>query len=111
MINKKKAKKKNSLPIILVVSIFLIIVVYVFNYYSYLDDLNIYFRNVGASIENIFSIKIDNLDDNVMNIDPSNVISTGFKELDEKLIGWKRGEDLIVFMVTLSNCQNINYQK
>ena len=34
----------------------------------------------------------------ILQIDPNNVISTGFKELDEKLTGWKRGEDLIVFM-------------
>ena len=65
MINKRKIKKKNILPIILTVSIFLIIAVYVFNNYSYLDNLNIYFRNIGASIENIFSIKIDNLDNDL----------------------------------------------
>lgn len=36
--------------------------------------------------------------DDILKIDPSDVISTGFKELDEKLIGWKRGEELGVFM-------------
>lgn len=32
----------------------------------------------------------------VAKIDPSDVISTGFKELDEKLVGWKRGEELVI---------------
>lgn len=36
--------------------------------------------------------------DEILKIDPNDVISTGFKELDEKLIGWKRGEELVVFM-------------
>ena len=39
----------------------------------------------------------DNIEE-VLQIDPNDVISTGFKELDEKLIGWKRGEELVVFM-------------
>lgn len=39
---------------------------------------------------------LDNIDE-IIEIDPNDVISTGFKELDEKLIGWRRGEDLIVF--------------
>lgn len=34
----------------------------------------------------------------VLKIDPNDVISTGFKELDEKLTGWKRGEELVIFM-------------
>lgn len=34
----------------------------------------------------------------VLTIDPTDVISTGFKELDEKLIGWKRGEELVVLV-------------
>ena len=33
-----------------------------------------------------------------LTIDESDVISTGFSELDKKLIGWKRGEELVVFM-------------
>lgn len=33
-----------------------------------------------------------------MHIDKNDVISTGFKELDNKLIGWKRGEELVVFV-------------
>lgn len=34
----------------------------------------------------------------VLTIDDADVISTGFKELDEKLVGWKRGEELVIFM-------------
>ena len=33
-----------------------------------------------------------------LEIDRNNTISTGFKELDEQITGWRRGEDLIVFM-------------
>lgn len=32
----------------------------------------------------------------ILKIDKSNVISSGFRELDEKLIGFKRGEELVV---------------
>ena len=35
--------------------------------------------------------------EHVMELDPNDVISTGFKELDETLTGWKRGEELVVF--------------
>lgn len=38
----------------------------------------------------------DNIEE-ILKIDPSDVISTGFAELDEKLVGWKRGEELIIF--------------
>lgn len=36
--------------------------------------------------------------DDILSIDPNDVISTGFEELDEALVGWKRGEELAVFM-------------
>lgn len=39
----------------------------------------------------------DNIE-NILQIDPSDVISTGFTELDKVLIGWKRGEELVTFM-------------
>ena len=39
----------------------------------------------------------DNIEE-ILKIDPNDVISTGFKELDKKLIGWKRGEELVVFV-------------
>lgn len=34
----------------------------------------------------------------ILEIDESDVISSGFKELDKVLKGWKRGEELVVFM-------------
>ena len=39
----------------------------------------------------------DNIEE-VLRIDASDVISTGFDELDDILIGWKRGEELAVFV-------------
>lgn len=39
----------------------------------------------------------DNIEE-ILKIDPNDVISTGFKELDEKLIGFKRGEELITIV-------------
>ena len=40
---------------------------------------------------------LDNIEE-TLRLDPNDVISTGFKELDEKLIGWKRGEELVVLV-------------
>ena len=39
----------------------------------------------------------DNIDE-ILRLDPNDVISTGFKELDEKLVGFKRGEELITIV-------------
>ena len=36
--------------------------------------------------------------DKTLQIDPNDVISTGFEDLDKYLIGWKRGEELVTFM-------------
>jgi replicative DNA helicase len=36
--------------------------------------------------------------DKVVTIDEENVIGTGFKELEKALIGWRRGEELVVFV-------------
>lgn len=40
---------------------------------------------------------LDNLD-KILELDINNVIKTGFKELDDKLIGWNKGEELVVLM-------------
>lgn len=40
---------------------------------------------------------LDDIDD-ILKIDMNNVIKTGFKELDDRLGGWNRGEDLITLM-------------
>lgn len=39
----------------------------------------------------------DNIEE-ILKLDPSNVISTGFDELDRALVGWQRGEEMVVFM-------------
>lgn len=39
----------------------------------------------------------DNIEE-ILKIDPNDVISTGFKELDEKLVGFKRGEELVTIV-------------
>lgn len=58
------------------------------NVYNDLKSLSYVNKTVGM---------FDNIDE-VLKIDPTDVISTGFKELDEVLVGWKRGEELAVFM-------------
>ena len=65
---------------------------------KYIDMLgNIYTDLKGLGYHNKSIGLFDNIEE-ILKIDPSDVISTGFKELDEKLIGWKRGEELIVFV-------------
>lgn len=65
---------------------------------KYIDMLgNIYTDLKGLGYHNKSVGLFDNIEE-ILKIDPSDVISTGFKELDEKLIGWKRGEELIVFV-------------
>ena len=65
---------------------------------SYVDRL----ANVCDRLKTLtYTDKTVGLFDNIaqiLNIDPSNVISTGFKELDEKLVGLKRGEELVVIV-------------
>ena len=64
-----------------------------------------YINNLGDAYSRLKTLGYSNksvglFDDieKILQIDPNDVISTGFKELDEKLIGWKRGEELVVFM-------------
>lgn len=40
---------------------------------------------------------LENIEE-VKPLDPTNVISSGFDEIDDALVGWKRGEELVVFM-------------
>lgn len=58
------------------------------NTYSSLKSLSFTNRTIGM---------FDQIED-ILNIDPTDVISTGFKELDQELIGWRRGEELAVFV-------------
>lgn len=64
-----------------------------------------YISKIGALYEDLRSIgsavKSVSLFDNIeeqLTIDENDVIETGFKELDAMLKGWKRGEELVVFM-------------
>lgn len=65
---------------------------------AYIDSLGDVYNNLKVLGHKNKSVGLfDDIED-VLKIDPNDVITTGFKELDEKLVGWKRGEDLIVFM-------------
>lgn len=59
---------------------------------------------MGQAFQSLKGIGLTNktvgLFDNIeqaVSLDPTDVISTGFKELDEQLIGWRKGEELAVF--------------
>lgn len=65
---------------------------------KYIDRIGMVYDNVRLMNGHIKSVGLFDNIENILQIDPSDVISTGFKELDDKLIGWKRGEELAVFM-------------
>lgn len=68
-------------------------------------DPALYINSIGTVYNNlkVLSFKnrsfdlFDNIEE-VLQIDPNDVISTGFPELDDKLIGWKRGEELVTIV-------------
>ena len=60
------------------------------------------FSNINDDLQKIGWVHqpvniIDNLD-NVLQLDRNNVIPTGFKEMDERIGGWCRGEELAILM-------------
>lgn len=55
------------------------------------DDL----KSIGNSVKSVSLF--DNIEEQ-LTIDENDVIETGFRELDAMLKGWKRGEELVVFM-------------
>lgn len=64
-----------------------------------------YVESMGAVYDELKTIgyqnkSVDLFDkiENILTLDPTDVISTGFKELDDKLIGWKRGEELVTII-------------
>lgn len=59
------------------------------------DETNERLKKVG-----LVKKSVNLLDDmeGLLQLDRNNVIKTGFKELDDRLIGWNRGEDLVVLM-------------
>ena len=60
-----------------------------------IGDMYSNLKSVGATKRSVGLL--DDIE-KILEIDPSDVISTGFSELDDYLVGWRRGEDLIVFM-------------
>lgn len=59
------------------------------------DVVNDELKQIGKEKKSVNLL--DNIDD-ILQLDTSNVIKTGFRELDDKLIGWNKGEDLIALM-------------
>lgn len=59
------------------------------------DETNEKLKRVGMVKKSVNLL--DDMD-GILQLDRNNVIKTGFKELDDKLIGWNRGEDLIILM-------------
>lgn len=59
------------------------------------DSVNDDLKNVGLVKKSVNLL--DNLE-GVLQLDANNVIKTGFKELDDKLIGWNKGEELAILM-------------
>lgn len=59
------------------------------------DETNERLKRVGMVKKSVNLL--DDMD-SILQLDRNNVIKTGFRELDDKLIGWNRGEDLIVLM-------------
>lgn len=66
--------------------------------YKYIDRLGNVYNEMRVLGHHTKSVGLFDNIENILTIDSSDVISTGFEELDEKLIGWKRGEELVVFM-------------
>lgn len=71
---------------------------------EYETDPNSYIQRIGNVYNDLRVIGYQNKSrdileniDGVRPLDPTNTISTGFDELDEALVGWKRGEELVVF--------------
>lgn len=59
------------------------------------DATNDKLKQVGIEKKSVNLL--DNLD-KILQLDANNVITTGFKELDDKLTGWNKGEELIILM-------------
>lgn len=65
---------------------------------KYIDRIGEVYNDLKVMSHHTKSVSLfENIED-ILKIDATDVITTGFKELDEKLVGWKRGEELVVFM-------------
>lgn len=65
---------------------------------SYINRMSDMIDNLKQISYHTKSVNLFENIDNILQIDPNDVITTGFKELDKKLIGWKRGEELVIFV-------------
>lgn len=66
MINKKRKHNNLTISVIILTSFLLVISMYIFYNYKYLYDLHIFFKNIGANIENVFTIKISESSNNLL---------------------------------------------
>lgn len=65
---------------------------------KYIDRLGVTYETVKKLSYHNKSVSLFENIEEILTIDSSNVIPTGFKELDEKLTGWKRGEELVILV-------------
>ena len=65
---------------------------------KYIDRLALVVDELKGISYNTKSVGLFDEIENILDIDSSDVISTGFRELDKKLVGWKCGEELVVFV-------------
>lgn len=63
---------------------------------KYIDRLSKVVEDVKQISYHTRSVDLFENIEEILKIDKSNVISSGFKELDDKLVGFKRGEELVV---------------
>ena len=63
---------------------------------QYVDRLNDVVNDVRKISYHTKSVNLLDKIEDILTIDKSNVIGTGFKELDDKLIGFQKGEELVV---------------
>lgn len=66
--------------------------------YKYVDRIGELYDNMKLLGQHTKSVDLFADIGEILKIDPNDVIGTGFRELDQALIGWKRGEELAVFM-------------
>lgn len=100
MMNKKRRRNKTKLPIIILTSILLITAMFVFNYYNYMYELKLVFRNLGASIQNALVLKTSNI---------SNQIIIGIdSELIEENIELKKMLGITINNYSFITCSIIN---
>ena len=66
MINKKRKKKKNEILLVLIISFILVLLMYFSKSNKYIVDVKKYFHNIGANIEEIFILKKETINNDVI---------------------------------------------